>query len=50
MASYYKTKSQKKRALEAIGQKAFKLLGSGVLTTASYSKIADICNRAENKL
>jgi len=46
----YKTKSQKKRALQAINAKAFKLLGSGVFTTSTYSKIADICNRAENKL
>ena len=47
---YYKTKTQKKRALESIKSKAFKLFGDGILTTAEYGKMVSVVNSKLKKL
>lgn len=46
----YKTKTQKRRALNAISRKAFKLYESGVLTMTQLDKINTIVNQTAKKM
>ena len=46
----YKTKTEKKKALRAINQKAMKLFTSGVLSMKDVETIRLILKRAHNKL
>jgi len=46
----YKTKTQKKRALIAMDQKARYLYMSQVLTINDFQKVTEIVNRASRKL
>jgi len=48
--SSYRTKTQKKRALESIHGKAFKLLGAGAISMNEFSKIQTICKAGLKKL
>lgn len=47
---FYRTKTQKKRALDSIKSKAFRLFGDGILSTAEYGKMVSIVNSKLKKL
>jgi len=50
MARTYRTKSEKRRALEALQAKSSKLFVSMVISTADYDKIGGIVSRGLKKL
>ena len=50
MSATYSTKTQKKRALESIHAKAFKLLGSSAISMHDFTKLDEITKRALRKL
>tara|TARA_Y100001973_G_C5202504_1_gene338921 strand:+ start:3881 stop:4033 length:153 start_codon:yes stop_codon:yes gene_type:complete len=46
----YKTKTQKKNALQAIQDKAFRLFGDDCLTLKEYQAIRDSVRKAFNRI